>query len=430
MNQERTYHSNYAVHPGSTLEDELNYLGISQVELAARSGLTKKHINEIIKKKASISPETALKFEKVLGLKASFWLAYQRNYDEATARIEAHSHLEKEIKLLPEFKETFKELTRIGVLPAIQWKKSSFSDIVSALLSFFGTVSLSLVQDSNLSAAYKKGTVAERASSRLRRTNDRSVLRVISSDAEHATLMSYASKWKYKLDLSSLHEDHEDDENAEIGVQQQCHNGKNINHNNIAAWLRLGQLKAQRTETLEFNEKQLKKRLEEIKALSTLDEPLKFLPRIEKILADCGVVLVCAPYLKKTYTQGATQWVKTDKAFIILKTTNQSADKFWFNLFHEIGHILKHGSSKTFIDLEDKHDSKEEQEADLFAGNLLLPEFDEALHNKKLSRAEIEKTAKKYKVSNSIIAGRLSYESKNYQYYNKFIQKLDYQNVV
>ena len=404
MNQERTYHSNYAIHPGSTLEDELNYLGISQVELATRSGLTKKHINEIINKKASISPETALKFEKVLGLKASFWLAYQRNYDEATARIEADSHLEKEIKLLPEFKETFKELTRIGVLPAIQWKKSSFSDIVSALLSFFGTVSLSLVQDSNLSAAYKKGTVAERASSRLRRTNDRSVLRV--------------------------HEDHEDDENAEIGVQQQCHNGKNINHNNIAAWLRLGQLKAQRTETLEFNEKQLKKRLEEIKALSTLDEPLKFLPRIEKILADCGVVLVCAPYLKNTYTQGATQWVKTDKAFIILKTTNQSADKFWFNLFHEIGHILKHGSSKTFIDLEDKHDSKEEQEADLFAGNLLLPEFDEALHNKKLSRAEIEKVAKKYKVSNSIIAGRLSYESKNYQYYNKFIQKLDYQNVV
>jgi len=404
MNQERTYHSNYAVHPGSTLEDELNYLGISQVELAARSGLTKKHINEIINKKASISPETALKFEKVLGLKASFWLAYQRNYDEATARIEADSHLEKEIELLPEFKETFKELTRIGVLPAIQWKKSSFSDIVSVLLSFFGTVSLSLVQDSNLSAAYKKGTVAERASSRLRRTNDRSVLRV--------------------------HEDHEDDENAEIGVQQQCHNGKNINHNNIAAWLRLGQLKAQRTETLEFNEKQLKKCLEEIKALSTLDEPLKFLPRIEKILADCGIVLVCAPYLKNTYTQGATQWVKTDKAFIILKTTNQSADKFWFNLFHEIGHILKHGSSKTFIDLEDKHDSKEEQEADLFAGNLLLPEFDEALHSKKLSRPEIARIAKKYKVSNSIIAGRLSYESKNYQYYKKFIQKLDYQNVV
>jgi hypothetical protein len=62
------------------------------------------------------------------------------------------------------------------------------------------------------------GRVAERTSSRLRRTNDRSVLGVISSDAEHARQVLYASKRKYKLDLSSLHEDHEDDENAEIGV--------------------------------------------------------------------------------------------------------------------------------------------------------------------------------------------------------------------
>jgi hypothetical protein len=66
-------------------------------------------------------------------------------------------------------------------------------------------------------------TVAERASSRRRRTNDRNV-RVISSDAEDASHVSgsYPSKQKYKLDSSSLHEDHEDDENAGIGVPQQC----------------------------------------------------------------------------------------------------------------------------------------------------------------------------------------------------------------
>jgi tRNA threonylcarbamoyl adenosine modification protein (Sua5/YciO/YrdC/YwlC family) len=66
------------------------------------------------------------------------------------------------------------------------------------------------------------GTAHKRASSRLRRTNDRSV-RVISSDAEDASHVSgsYPSKQKYKLDSSSLHEDHEDDENAEIGVCEQ-----------------------------------------------------------------------------------------------------------------------------------------------------------------------------------------------------------------
>jgi predicted AAA+ superfamily ATPase len=66
------------------------------------------------------------------------------------------------------------------------------------------------------SSSLFEGTAHKRTSSRLRRTNDRSVLRVISSDAEHARQVSYASKRKYKLDLSSLHEDHEDEENAEI----------------------------------------------------------------------------------------------------------------------------------------------------------------------------------------------------------------------
>jgi glycerol-3-phosphate dehydrogenase len=65
-------------------------------------------------------------------------------------------------------------------------------------------------------------TAHERTSSRLRRTNDRSV-RVISIDAEDASHVSgsYPSKQKYKLDLSSLHEDYEDDENAEIEVREQ-----------------------------------------------------------------------------------------------------------------------------------------------------------------------------------------------------------------
>ena len=65
-----------------------------------------------------------------------------------------------------------------------------------------------------------EGTVAERASSRLRRTNDRSV---ISSDAEYATRVSYASKRKCKLRLLLVPEDHEEDESAEIGVWQYCH---------------------------------------------------------------------------------------------------------------------------------------------------------------------------------------------------------------
>ena len=74
-------------------------------------------------------------------------------------------------------------------------------------------------ENAEIEVPKKHGTVAERTSSRLRRTNDRNV-RVISSDAEDASHVSgsYPSKQKYKLDSSSLHEDHEDNENAEIEV--------------------------------------------------------------------------------------------------------------------------------------------------------------------------------------------------------------------
>ena len=84
-----------------------------------------------------------------------------------------------------------------------------------------------------LKSASNTGHVAERTSSRLRRTNDRSVLGVISSDAEHARQVSYASKRKYKLDLSSLHEDHEDNENAEIGVPLHALEAELVNVENL-----------------------------------------------------------------------------------------------------------------------------------------------------------------------------------------------------
>ena len=64
----RAFSPDYAVIPGETVLEVLNSLGISQSELAERSGRPKKTINEIINGKAAITPETALQFERVLGV--------------------------------------------------------------------------------------------------------------------------------------------------------------------------------------------------------------------------------------------------------------------------------------------------------------------------------------------------------------------------
>ena len=83
----------YSTSPGETLREVLERLGLSQSDLADRTGRPKKTINEIVQGKATITPETALQFERVLRIPASFWLNLERAYRASEARKEESSHL-------------------------------------------------------------------------------------------------------------------------------------------------------------------------------------------------------------------------------------------------------------------------------------------------------------------------------------------------
>ena len=74
------YKPDYAVPPGWVLEEYLETRGISQAEFARRCGCSSKLISEIVAGAAPINPETALQFEKVLGLAASIWLGIESDY--------------------------------------------------------------------------------------------------------------------------------------------------------------------------------------------------------------------------------------------------------------------------------------------------------------------------------------------------------------
>ena len=65
--------SDLAIPPGEYLEEVLEDVGISQIDLAKRMGRPAQAINEIIKGNKSITPDTALQLELVLGVSASFW---------------------------------------------------------------------------------------------------------------------------------------------------------------------------------------------------------------------------------------------------------------------------------------------------------------------------------------------------------------------
>ena len=66
--------------PGDTLAETLDALGMTQIELADRVGLSRKTINQIIQGVAPITAETAVKLETALGTPAAFWLNLDANY--------------------------------------------------------------------------------------------------------------------------------------------------------------------------------------------------------------------------------------------------------------------------------------------------------------------------------------------------------------
>ena len=136
-----SYNPNIAIHPGESLKDELTFLNLSQVELAQRTGLSEKHISQIMNSVDPISPETAIKLERAIGIPASFWNNLQKDYDLTTARLETQKKIEKEINEAKNYK-CYTELVELGCIEkATDWKTKTEN-----LLKFFGVDSLSYVQ--------------------------------------------------------------------------------------------------------------------------------------------------------------------------------------------------------------------------------------------------------------------------------------------
>lgn len=129
-----------AIHPGQIVLRVLNREGLTQKNLSERTGLTEKHISNIINGSAPITVETALLLENVLTGTASFWINLQKNYDEAKARLDRKSLMEEEFDLLKTF--PYIELVKHDCVPATKDKQER----VENLWKFFGVNSLRFVQ--------------------------------------------------------------------------------------------------------------------------------------------------------------------------------------------------------------------------------------------------------------------------------------------
>lgn len=81
--------------PGDTIQEQIDFIGMSQAELAERLGRSVPKLNELIKGKAPITNDTATKLEYVLGASSDFWLNLERTYQDELLEIKRLEELEE-----------------------------------------------------------------------------------------------------------------------------------------------------------------------------------------------------------------------------------------------------------------------------------------------------------------------------------------------
>ncbi len=69
-------------HPGEMLLEEfLKPLKLTQTELAERLGVSYPRVNELVHGKRDMTPDTALRLERLFGVEAQLWLNLQLRWD-------------------------------------------------------------------------------------------------------------------------------------------------------------------------------------------------------------------------------------------------------------------------------------------------------------------------------------------------------------
>lgn len=142
-------------------------------------------------------------------------------------------------------------------------------------------------------------------------------------------------------------------------------------------WLRSGEIGADLVQTRNWEPGNLQDRMDEIKKLSKVRAPERFLPKLKALFAEAGVALIAKRAPQGCRASGASRMIAPDKAMVLVSFRGRSDDKFWFTVFHEAAHLLLH-NAQTFIDAdlaeqEGEVRNEAEREANEFASERIVP---------------------------------------------------------
>lgn len=148
----------------------------------------------------------------------------------------------------------------------------------------------------------------------------------------------------------------------------------------------------------------------------------------QEFLKKHGIILIIEPHFPQTYLDGATIIMHKKNPVIGLTIRHNRLDNFWFTLMHELAHLALHCEQDYnffYDDLDNEDKNEQEQEADQFASESLIPQDKWENSPAKLVPSPIaaESLARELGIHTAIVAGRMRYEGGRYIYLNKLINK-------
>lgn len=145
-------YNEYVIAPGETILELLESNGMSQLGLAYKTGINKKTINEIVRGKAPITPTTALKFEYVFNISASFFNNLESSYQEVLERKNDFIKVKEEEKYLENI--PYNEMAKRG-WDWIEKINDPFQKVIN-LRKFFSVASLTFDTELKKKLAFRK----------------------------------------------------------------------------------------------------------------------------------------------------------------------------------------------------------------------------------------------------------------------------------
>lgn len=170
----------------------------------------------------------------------------------------------------------------------------------------------------------------------------------------------------------------------------------------LMAWAQQARVRARNMDVKPVDLRKLESFLPEIRKL-TREGPERFCPKLTEMLGECGIAIVYLPHLAGSFLQGATM---KDGSKIVLGITarGKDADKFWFSLFHELGHIvLGH------VEKPEEITGAEEKKADAWARDQLImrKDWDKFLSAGDYTKGAVLLFSEEIDIAPGIVVGRM-----------------------